>query len=103
MDTTKHVIETVTFKLNTGVSREEFAQAAIAMNAFIEAQPGFIARRLSCSENGEWIEHIEWMDMKTAKDAAALVGSAEVNKPALAAIDGSTVTIHHTELEVALN
>ncbi|MFN9162942.1 MAG: antibiotic biosynthesis monooxygenase family protein [Alphaproteobacteria bacterium] len=99
----KHVIETVTFKLNEGVSREWFAEAAQAMNGFVRAQPGFIARRLSCSEGGEWIEHIEWADMEAAKAAASKIGSVESNRPFLSAINGPTVTMRHTELEVAIN
>lgn len=99
----KHVIETVTFKLNEGVSREQFAEAAQAMNSFVIAQPGFVARRLSCSEESEWIEHIEWEDMKAAKAAAAKIGSVEVNKPFLSAINGPTVTMRHSEVEVAIN
>lgn len=99
----KHVIETVTFKLNEGVSREDFAAAAQAMNIFVTAQPGFVARRLSCSEDGEWIEHIEWQDMDAAKAAAAKIGTVEGNKPFLSAINGPTVIMRHSEVEVAIN
>ncbi|CAN0601102.1 unnamed protein product [Ectocarpus sp. 12 AP-2014] len=99
----KHVIETVTFKLNEGVSREDFAKIAEAMNGFVTSRPGFVARRLSCSADGEWIEHIEWADMEAAKGASAAIGSMESNKPFLSAIDGSTVTMRHTELEVSLS
>ncbi len=99
----KHVIETVTFKLKDGVSRETFTEAAKAMNAFVSGRPGFIARRLSCSADGEWIEHIEWKDMEAAQSAASALGSVESNRPALSAIDEATVTMHHTELEVSLN
>ena len=100
---TKHVIETVTFKLNDGISREGFAQAAKSMNDFVTSRPGFVARRLSCGDDGLWIEHIEWTDMDAAKAAAAAIGSVESNRSFLSAIDGSTVKLHHTELEVSLN
>ena len=100
---TKHVIETVTFKLNDGISREEFAQSAKSMNDFVTSRPGFVARRLSCGDDGLWIEHIEWADMDAAKAAAAAIGSVESNKSFLSAIDGSTVKLYHTELEVSLN
>lgn len=99
----KHVIETVSFKLNEGVSREDFAEAARAMSSFVKSQPGFVARRLSCSEDGEWIEHIEWEDMEAAKAAAAKIGGVDGNKPFLSAINGPTVTMRHTELELAIN
>lgn len=99
----KHVIETVTFKLKEGISREEFAAAAQDINSFVTSQTGFIARRLSCSEDGEWIEHIEWSDMDAAKAAASKISSFDGNRPFLLAINGPTVTMRHSEVEVAIN
>jgi hypothetical protein len=98
-----HVIETVTFKLNEGVSREEFAMAARAMNSYVTGCPGFISRRLSCSEDGTWVEHIEWAGMDAAKAAAAGIGKEPDNAEFLAAINGPTVTMMHSELEVSVN
>lgn len=98
----KHVMETVMFKLNKGVAREAFGEAAEAMNAFVGAQSGFIARRLSCADDGTWIEQIEWSDMASAKVAASAIGSVEANRPFLSAIDGATVQMRHSVLEVSL-
>lgn len=100
---TSHIIETVTFKLNDGVSHEQFLKAAQALNAFVESRTGFVARRLSCSAEGLWIEHIEWADMDAAKGAAAAIGSVEANRPLLSAIDGASVAVHHSALEIAVN
>lgn len=47
---TKHTIETVTFKLNKGVSREVFVEAAQAISVFASNRDGFISRRLSSSK-----------------------------------------------------
>lgn len=99
----KHIIETVTFRLNDGVGRVEFAKAASAMNDYVTGCKGFIARRLSCGDDGMWIEHIEWQDMDAAKAAAAGLGGVESNGPFLSAIDGPSATMQHTELEVSVN
>tara|TARA_R110002049_G_scaffold243143_2_gene416916 strand:+ start:404 stop:709 length:306 start_codon:yes stop_codon:yes gene_type:complete len=99
----KHIIETVTFRLKDGVDRAAFAQSAKAMNAYVTGCAGFVARRLSTTYDGLWIELIEWQDMTAAKAAAAGIGAAEVNRPFLAAIDGPSVTMTHTELEVSVN
>ena len=40
--------------------------------------------------------------MDAAKDAAANIGTAPENAPFLSAIDGSSVTMTHTALEVTL-
>lgn len=99
----KHVIETVTFRINADVSREAFKQAAEAINRFVTARPGFVARRLSCAEDGLWIEHIEWADKQSALDAAAALGQDQVSHAFLSAIDGPTVRMHHAELQVSIN
>ncbi len=99
----KTVIETVTFKLNEGVSREDFVSAAKGMSSWVEARPGFVHRRLSCTEDGTWIEHIQWDNMDAAKAAAAEIGKVPGNADFLAAINGPTVQLMHSELEVALN
>jgi hypothetical protein len=98
-----HVIETVTFKLNDGVSREAFAKAAHAMSAWVTNCDGFVARRLSCGADGTWIEYIEWADMTAAKAAAAGIGKEPGNADFLSAINGPTVIMMHSELEVSVN
>jgi hypothetical protein len=99
----KNVIETVTFELNKGVSRDDFVAAARDMNAWVEAQPGFLQRRLSCTADGTWIEHIQWTDMDAAKAAAAEIGKTPGNASFLSAIKGQTVQMMHSELEVIIN
>jgi hypothetical protein len=99
----KPIIETVTFKLNEGVSHEDFVAAAQVMSAWVEARQGFIHRRLSCAEDGTWIEHIHWENMSAATAAAAELGNAPNNANFLSAIDGPTVQLTHSELEVAIN
>ena len=100
---TDHVMETVTFKLNADGDRAAFADAARAMNAYVEGCPGFIARRLSCTAEGLWIEQIEWASMDDARAAAAGIGDAPVNAPFLQAIDGPSATVMHSQLMVAVN
>ncbi len=99
----KHVMETVTFKLIDGVSREDFAQAANAMSDWILNQPGFVSRRLSIGADGTWVEQVEWASMHDAKEAAAAIGGAQDNLPFLKCIDGASVQMRHSELEVAVN
>lgn len=97
-----HVIETVVFKLLANVSSEDFLKTVPASSTFIEASPGFVARRLSRGEDGAWIEHIEWKTMDDAKLASDTLMKEESLMPFLQCIDGDTVTISHTDLEVSL-
>ena len=100
---TEHTIETVTFRLADGATRERFVEAARAVNDYLRTRPGFVARRLSVSEDGLWIEHIEWTSLEHAKAAAAGLGAEPGLAPFLAAIDGPSATMHHTALEIALD
>jgi hypothetical protein len=99
----KPIIETVTFQLNEGVSRDDFVAAAKGISAWVEAQPGFIQRRLSCTVDGTWIEHIQWANMDAAKAAAAKIAETSRNVDFLSAINGPTVQLMHSELEVVIN
>lgn len=96
------VIETVTFRLMDGVSQEKFLDAAQQATAFMTARPGFRRRRLSCEENGTWIEHVEWASVADAKAAAAEIGNDEQARAFVRAIDGPSVKITHSELKVSV-
>ncbi|MCF6326370.1 MAG: hypothetical protein L3J21_03645 [Devosiaceae bacterium] len=61
------VIEVVTFKLNKGVSEYEFLKAVSASSEFIKTLDGFILRRLSCDDGGNWLEHVEWENLAHAE------------------------------------
>lgn len=100
---TKHTIETVTFKLNKGFSREAFVEAAQAINAFVSKRDGFVSRRLSCNDDGLWIEHIEWKTLEAANSAAAEIGSDPTLEACMKAIDGPSVELKHTMLEISVN
>jgi hypothetical protein len=98
----QHVIETVTFRLIEGVSPEQFLEAAQQATAFMTTRPGFLRRRLSCEENGTWIEHVEWASMADAKAAAAEIGKSENARAFVRAIDGPSVRLTHSDLKVSV-
>ena len=98
----KPAIETVLFRLGDGVTKGEFLAAAEEMRTFIESQPGFVQRRLSCTGDGTWIEHIEWETIDAAKNAAANIGQSEHAAAFVKAIDGPSIELMHSTLEVSL-
>lgn len=98
----KRVIETVIFKLIDAADSAAFLEAAHAVTAYAQSCPGFVARRLSQAEDGRWIEHIEWADMTSAKAAAAGIGRAPGAAPFLRAIDGPSVVMLHSAVEVSV-
>ena len=96
-----HVIETVTFRLADGTDPRRFTDDAESASAWIAKRSGFVSRCPSSSDDGLWIEHIEWATMDDARAAAAAIGTAEEMKPFIAGIDGPSVTMHHTRVTVA--
>ena len=100
---TKRAIESVTFTLAAGVSKAQFLDTVAASTAFIAALPGFVSRRLSCTDDGTWIEHIEWRTLKDARAAAAAMPTSETVQPFLRCIDGTSIVLRHAELETSVN
>ena len=63
------VLEAVRFRLNEGVSEADFLAAAAKSDDFIQRQPGFIKRILARTEEGEWMDLLEWESMAAARAA----------------------------------
>lgn len=95
-----HVIECVIFRLDEGSDQTDFLDKAHLMSEWVKDQPGFVSRNLSCTDEGEWIEHIEWTSMEAAKTAADLIGEDEKSRPFATAIDGPSVTMRHATLKI---
>lgn len=96
-------METVIFNLKDGVSKAEFIKAAEAVKKFLSDCSGFVSRRLSCTEDGRWIDQVEWQTMADAKHAAAAISKADSTQPFISYIDGQSVKLTHSELEISLN
>ena len=96
------IVEIVTFRPVAGLDEKAVLKLAATADAFLERQPGFLARRLSVGADGTWLEHIEWTRLKHAEAAA----SAFMTEPGLAAfrdaIDPARVAMHHNRLLHAL-
>ncbi len=65
------VIETVRYNVKPGVTTEQAIAAWHKSQSFARAQPGFLGRRLLVSEDGQWLDMVEWDTMENAKAAGA--------------------------------
>lgn len=97
-----HVIEVVSFKLAKGVSDDDFLATQPSLKKFLDTCEGFINRRLSISEDGLWLDHVEWASMEAAKAAAEDFTQQESLKPLMQAIDMPSVSMHHNLLQVSI-
>ena len=92
------VLELVVFKLNEGVSREQFRRTVDPVSSWIATQPGFVSRELFYDADGDrWIDLVRWRTMEDAQTAAELAMTSESCAPMFALIDmESTLMAHGT-------
>lgn len=95
------IIETVLFRLKPGVTRAQFEATLPGSLAFMQSCEGWQSRRLSSSDEGQWIEHVQWASMADAEAAAATIMDSELAKPFISLIQGSSIQMHHSELVMA--
>jgi hypothetical protein len=56
---TNPVLELVIFKLNPGVSNEQFLKALDATTVDLKRQPGFIRREVRQDADGTWVDLVQ--------------------------------------------
>ncbi len=98
---TNQVIETVEFKLASGISDEDFIKTSPPLSDFLKSCDGFIRRRLSKGEDGCWLEHVEWETLVAAKAASELFMKQETLAPYMQSIDMQSVKMQHQQLVIS--
>jgi hypothetical protein len=92
------VLELVVFRLDVGVSREQFLGTNDAVSTWISKQPGFISRELSYDAEGDrWIDVLWWDSIENAGAAAELALSSESCLPMFSLIDMESTMMLHGE------
>ena len=95
MDVRK-VLELVVYKLNDGVSREQFLGTNDAVSSWISKQPGFISRELVYDAEGDrWVDVIWWETLEQAHAASELSMTSESCSPMFALIDMESALMLH--------
>ena len=92
------VLEIVTFKLAKGVKDEAFIEASKAFTVFGQKQKGFLGRRLSVTDDGVWMDNVEWETMEDAQAALEAFPRDDTLGPVMAMIDQEAVTMSHHAL-----
>ncbi len=92
------VIEAVRFKLADGITDDEFLKRVAPVNAWLNAQPGFVQRRLSCGPDGMWLDHLEWDSMADAQAASKALMENQDLVPFLQAVNPEGMEMRHEAL-----
>ena len=98
-DATAPVMEIVSFRLNEGVSDDDFRQAASAIDSLLRDRGTASERRLVVDDDGLWTDIIEWTSMEEAKSAAEELVKDPLFAPLGAMIDASTVNLRHASVQ----
>jgi hypothetical protein len=77
------------------VTDPAFLDAARATGVLLDAEPGFLSRRLSRGADGSWTDHVVWAGRTEAEAAAARIMSAPAARPFLMAIDPASIAMRH--------
>ena len=91
------VIELVTYKLKTSVTKEQLAATHSDVNTFLVEQPGFMHRSLSEDSNGLLYDIVYWQDMETAKSAGEAFMAHKAGQALAALTDESSISMWHME------
>ncbi len=91
------VLEVVRYRVKSGTTPEQATAAWEKSQSFAKAQPGFVSRKLAHTEDGLFVDIVEWVDMAAAK---AVLEEFKVDKyPELgdlvAVLDEETLDIQH--------
>jgi hypothetical protein len=92
----KKVLELVVYKLNDGVTREQFLGTNDAVSSWISKQPGFVSRELAYDADGDrWVDVIWWETIENAHAAAELSQTSQSCMPMFALIDMESALMLH--------
>lgn len=91
-----HILELVTFKLQPGVTEDQFIAANESVSGWAIRQPGFVSRHLSFNENEEtYIDVVYWESLAAAQAANDLSMKSEECAPLFGMCDMETVKMVH--------
>lgn len=89
------VMEMVTFKLKTNTTPMQCVTASETVNAWAQAQPGFISRALSQGGDGMWFDVVYWQSAADAQAASQQFMVDLAQSDFMAMIDPATVNMTH--------
>lgn len=95
------VIETVRYRLKANATPQQAIAAWEKSQNFATVQPGFLSRKLAVTQEGDWLDHVEWVDMTSAKAASASFDPAKHPEllDLMAVLDETSMTMTHYTIQ----
>lgn len=95
-------IESVTFKLKSGVASEDFLAANQQINEWVKAQPGFESRHLARSKEDVWLDSALWHTQADAERASQQFMNELCDSKFMQMIDEASVNMSQSTVLVSL-
>lgn len=90
-------VEIVQFRLKPGVEDMTFVAAAAAMLPDLRAVPGFVRRELLRGDENLWVDLVHWRSLSEALAAMDVMMTKPSARPFMAALDESSIVMHHLQ------
>ncbi|WP_433521420.1 antibiotic biosynthesis monooxygenase family protein [Nocardia pseudovaccinii] len=92
-----NILEAVTYRLQPGVTTEEFLAEGDNSIKFLQRQPGFVSRRLikATGEEQQWIELVWWKSHELAEQAGIDVQQSPECQKFFGLIDFESIVLLH--------
>lgn len=89
------IVELVLFKKNNEISQAEAENQMSELNEFISKQSGFISRKTSVSDDGEFLDIVFWTDLESATIASEKAMKNPKTLKTFEVIDEKSMTFKH--------
>ncbi len=89
------IVEVVQFRAKTGVSDAQIRDAADALQRDVEGFPGYLHRRLVKSEDGQWLDIVDWTGLDEALHAAEAIMARPSAQSFIELVESESITMLH--------
>ncbi len=88
-------IEMVSFKLNENATKAQMIATNSAMQTFLNQQPGFLYRSLSCDDQGQWFDVVYWASLEQAQQGGEAFMKSDACATLMPLIDAESCKMRH--------
>ena len=95
------VVEVVLVRAKPGVTDEQILEAADGLQREVEHFPGYIGRQVLKSEDGQWLDIVDWVSLDDALRAAEAIMQRPIAQTYLSLVETESLrTLHLAPVRV---
>ena len=94
-NTTPGAVEVVLYRTRPDISETQIIDASDALQMDLEDCPGYLSRRLLRTQDGLWVDMVEWLSLQQAEAAAAAIMERPSAAHFMALVEESSIQMLH--------